>query len=126
MTRNRGIIRQANACPANWSVSWQWVLRNKEEHTCYKQGEVRREGERMKAIPRHPGLASEFQGRPEASIPDAGTQRGWRVEEAATAYHGDTRPRGALRLHTGQDGVQGSGGRASGLERCCRHPWQGP
>lgn len=29
-------------------------------------------------------------------------------------------------MHTGQDGVQGSGGRASGLERCCRRPWQGP
>lgn len=81
----------------------------------------------MRAIPPHPGLPSALQRRPEASIPDAGSQRGWREGEAATAYHGDTRPRVARGECTpGQDGVQGWGGRASGLARGCRRHWQGP
>lgn len=61
----------------------------------------------MKAIPPHPGLPSEFQGRPEDGIPDAGSQRDWRAGEPATAYHGDTRPRVARRVHAARTACRG-------------------
>lgn len=81
----------------------------------------------MRAMPPHPGLPSALQGRPEASTPDAGSQRGRREGEAATAFHGDTRPRVAHGERTpGRDGVQGRGGRASGWARGCRRRRQGP
>lgn len=79
----------------------------------------------MKATTLHSGLAFALHGLPQASTPHAGSQKGWREGEVATADHRHQASRGVRGVHTGPNGVQGWGGRASGLARGGRRHRQG-